>query len=299
MKLIATGIAATIAAVQAGSSHICDQPCGSYCADNDRAEDAGALNYDLGGFEDSDDCKAHACSNTWAGVSDANWHECEEGARELEGRKYNHIVKMAKSQMNTKHSLRQVFRMLQNYGCHCFPGQTRAAGGHGPAVDAQDSLCKDLARCHRCVEMEHGKDIIDVDHAKYRFHVNDGKISCQRNTDKGWHQSKRDLCECDARFATKLGEMWNDDNYNDYYWLHPKEMKKIAKGNLEPIPDKFDLVGTCSAPMGGRADSCCGSYPEKYPYDSADKSCCENSTTYNTITQVCCEGGQVASPGDC
>jgi hypothetical protein len=277
-------------------ANICDQQCGSYCAD----EGGEALtNWDNAGFEDSAECQAHPCSATWNGVDDAKWRECEEGARELEERKYNHIVKMAKSQMTTKHSLRTVFRMLQNYGCHCFPGQTREAGGHGPAVDAQDSLCKDLARCHRCVELDHGKDVIDVDHGKYRFNVVNGAISCERNTLKGWHQSKRDLCECDARFANEIGKIWNDDTFNDYYWLHPKQMKLISKGKLEPEPSKFDIVSTCDAPHGGKADSCCGGFPERYPFDSSEKACCENTVSYNSITQACCEDGTIGSIGDC
>lgn len=298
MKLTIAGLAAFAATKT--SAHICNQPCGSYCTDASQGYDADdhlMANYDILGFEDLDECKAHPCSQTWAD-DEETWHSCERDAAQLEGRKYNHIVKMAKSMMTTKYSLRQIFRMLQNYGCHCFPGQTRAAGGHGPAVDAQDSLCKDLARCHRCVGMEHG-DVIDVDESKYRFNVVNGDISCARNTEKGWHQSKRDLCECDAEFARKIGQIWSDDDFNDFYWLHPKDMKKIAKNKLDPEPAKFDMDATCGIIGGGKADACCGSYPNRFPYDSNDKSCCNEDTIFNHVVSVCCEGGQVASPGDC
>lgn len=290
MKVI--GFATLTGAAYAG---ICSQRCvdtNPNCAESDQHLD----NYDVAGFEDVAECEAHACSVTFPNSS-AEWHACEEGSRLLEERKYNHIVKMAKSQMNTKYSLRQIFKMLQNYGCHCFPGQTRAAGGHGPAVDEQDSLCKDLARCHRCVEMDHGADQIDVNDDKYRFNVVNGAISCARNTEKGWHQSKRDLCECDAAFANAIGAMWNDDNFNEYYWQNPKDMKLINKGKAPN--DKFDMVGTCQVIGGGKADSCCGSYPARFPYESSEKQCCQSTEAYNPVTQECCDNGMVASPGDC
>lgn len=283
-------IAIASLAASGAAANLCS---GFYSDDNGQSE----VWYSELGFEDAAECEAHPCSATHEDLSD--WVECHRGAQELEGRKYNHIVKMAKSQMNTSHSLRRIFRMLQNYGCHCFPGQTREAGGHGPAVDAQDSLCKDLARCHRCVEMDHGADTIDVNEAKYRFKVVNGEISCDRNSEKGWHQSKRDLCECDARFATALGKIWSDADFNEYYWLHPKEMKAISKGKLDPVPAKFDMLATCEVIGGGKADACCGGYPERYPYDTNEKSCCGNSAAYRPAMQECCENGEVVAVGDC
>lgn len=290
-------VIASIAALSAGTAYA--GICSDFCVDsnpNCADEDQGLANYDVAGFEDVAECEAHLCSQTFPNDA-AAWHECEEGSRLLEERKYNHIVKMAKSQMKTKHSLRTIFKMLQNYGCHCFPGQTRAAGGHGAAVDDQDSLCRDLARCHRCVEMEHG-DIIDVNDDKYRFHVKDGAISCERNTEKGWHQSKRDLCECDAHFANEIGKLWDDNNFNDYYWLNPKDMKLINKGKWEGGA-KFDIDSTCTANMSGKADQCCGSYPLKYPYDSTQNNCCNNNSIYNPVVSDCCDDGSSAKPGEC
>lgn len=294
MKLTIAGIAAFTAAK--AYANICNQNCGSFCEDE---FDQNLANYDQAGFEDADECGAHQCSVAFSDDA-VKWHECEQGARELDGRKYNHIVKMTKSQINTTHSLRTLHRMVQNYGCHCFPGQNRSAGGHGPAVDAQDSLCRDLSRCHRCITMQYGSDIIDVDMDKYRFKVVNGDISCERNTEKGWHQSKRDLCECDARFAREMGKIWNDATYNQYFWLWPRQMKKKEKGKLNPDVPKFDVDATCVGLESGKADECCGTYPERYPYNTADsKGCCENTSIFNTVTNICCPGAWIATPGDC
>lgn len=297
MKLTFTGVAA-FAAAKAYAFNICSEQCGDNCEED---YDQVLANYDYAGFEDVEECEAHQCTLSFNSAdSTAQWHECEEGSRELDGRKYNHIVKMTKSQITTNHSLKKIHKMIQNYGCHCFPGQERAAGGHGPAVDAQDSLCRDLSRCHRCITMEYGADVIDVDMDKYRFRVVNGDINCERNTVKGWHQSKRDLCECDARFAREMGKIWNDNTFNDYYWLMPKDMRKKDKGKLIPDKPKFDITATCVGNESGKANNCCGTYPERYPYNSADqKGCCGNSGIFNTVINVCCPGDQIATPGDC
>lgn len=231
--------------------------------------------------------------------ADAAWDahaECEIGRQEMMGMKYNHIVKMTYSQMTTSHSARTIFKKLQNYGCHCFPGQTREAGGSGPAVDAQDSLCKSLARCHKCVAMEF-PGIIDVDHDKYRWGLSGGTISCEKSDSK--HPSKRALCECDKDFALKMAALWKDDEFNNYYWHYPRMTKKPDHKQQWTV---FDMDATCisGGHEGGHADTCCGeSFPEKYPYSSTNKACCDNKTLYNPITNTCCPGGVVAAHGDC
>lgn len=287
-----------IASLTAVYADICSEPCGQHCDKND----AELINWNQAGFESLADCQAHACSNTFPDGG-ADWHTCEQGSRELEERKYNHIVKMAykiiqNKGQGTSFSLRDIFKRLQNYGCHCFPGQTREAGGHGPAVDGQDSLCRTLARCQRCVIMEHGDDIISTAE-KYRWDYANDDLTCVRNTNKGWHQSLRDLCECDAQFARDLGAMWNDASYDNFYWMPPAEMRKPAH-KRDPIHvNKFDIAGTCVQNLSGKADACCGSYPFALPYDSAEKQCCQDTNLFNPQFSECCSDGSVAGLGDC
>jgi len=309
MKLTIAGIAAFATAQT--YAHICQQTCGSFCADEYEQDDT---NWNKAGFESVDECKLHSCSNPELNFTAAQWHECEEGSRELEERKYNHIVKMSYQMIKrqgdgTSLSYRELHKKLQNYGCHCFPGQKKATVGKGPAVDPQDNLCRDLARCHRCIDMQYnsrlGKnDVIDPDFAKYRFKIVDNDVSCQRNTDKGKHQSIRDLCECDARFARELAKIWTDASYNRFYWHFPKSMKQIAKGKDiheydAPEVAKFDFEATCMETGGGQADACCGVYPERYPYREGDKSCCDNKAIFNSMLSQCCPGGVVSDIGSC
>lgn len=309
MKLQIASLAAVSAVAFADrAADICNATCGDvetggFCEEHESTEN----NYSKAGFEDAEECAANPCSiayNNNESWDAAKWHTCEEGSRDLENRKYNHILKMSKALMTTDLSLKSLHRRMQNYGCHCFPGQTRSAGGHGPAVDAQDSLCRDLSRCHRCITMQYGSDQIDVNFDKYRFKiVSDGSgnkdISCQKTSDRGFHQANRDLCECDAHFAREIAKIWVDAEFNDFYWLNPGQMRKKNKGKLVPDVPKFDIDATCVGKESGKADQCCGTYPLRHPYDSNDKACCNNETIYNSVINVCCPGGTVAEPGSC
>lgn len=273
-------------------ANICNQKCGPSCSD----EDADLINWDMAGFDSASDCKKHACTTAFPdGGSD--WHTCEEGARELEGRKYNHIVKMVKKMATTNWSLRELFRRIQNYGCHCFPGQTREVGGHGPALDQQDVTCRTLSRCHRCISMQYGDNT-----QNYRFLHKNGDIDCERNLVNGNGQAAYDLCQCDAQFARDIASFWKDEDFNNYFWLKPNQMNKPIERRDPEHQSKFseDNPGICDpVVIESKADECCGSYPFRYPYDSDDKSCCDNSDIFNPLFSECCDDGTIAKAGEC
>lgn len=204
----------------------------------------------------------------------------------IEERKFSHIVKMAYTQIQgqTTHSLKVVSKMMQNYGCHCFPGNTRAAGGQGPAVDDYDQLCKNLFRCHKCIEHDYPGQI-DVNLGKYRWSNNaDNSLNCDGNTE----QVKKDLCECDAGYAMELASVWDDSTYDYSKWN--------AKKNTQYT---FVPEAVCIAEVAGGEMECCGTVPNRYPYNSEVRSCCENTKTYSSTYEECCSDGTVAAPGSC
>merc|ERR1712139_560177 len=102
-----------------------------------------------------------------------------------------------------------IIKKLQKYGCHCFPGvPVGKAGGHGPHVDKMDWNCKMLARRHKCIEMEY-PDMCDyTGQGKYRYATNSitKEIDCSMNTEP----CKKAQCECDKKFAERMGAMWKD-----------------------------------------------------------------------------------------
>lgn len=219
-----------------------------------------------------------------------------QDAEDVDARKYKSIVKMAYSQATTAFTTKEYFSRMQNYGCHCFPGQTRAAGGAGGAgVDEQDELCRSLARCHRCVSLEF--DDIDVNKDGYKWELDgNNNILCKDNNSP----AKRALCECDSKFSSDFGAMWSDEDFNEYYWLAPGHVKKfpdVVRFNYDDTCPQNDGTGDAS----GNVDACCGTgYPNMTPYNTENKECCLSAgQTFNPTTHECCGNGSVAAFGSC
>ena len=197
-----------------------------------------------------------------------------------EERKFSHIVKMVHDQISRAGSAwdsKTVNKKLQNYACHCFPGNNRVAGGAGPAQDGIDSLCKKLARCHKCISDDYGISAFnaewDADVGKYRWSADlNGDITCAANDD----QFKRDLCECDAAFATAMGaqHFWDDAAWSNAMW-----------GNRKNTGYTLNYETTCVGPQGAESQECCGTYPDRQPFQS--------------LSHECCMDGSVATIGSC
>merc|ERR1711937_1071039 len=198
-------------------------------------------------------------------------------------RKFNAISRMSYELVDTSFSAKEFGKRIQNYGCHCFPGFTKEAGGQGAPVNEVDGLCKVLARCHKCVAIEFPGEI-DVNTGKYNWEVDGGSISCAKTS----NPARRALCQCDAAFAMSMATTWDDADFNTFYWL--------AAQNNDP---QFDQEATCAVGTGaggaGNADQCCN----MQPYDSDSKSCCKGTTLYNHVLNECCADGSVASLGSC
>lgn len=90
-------------------------------------------------------------------------------------------------------------RKYWTYGCNCLILGDRPMSdpGHGPPIDALDSVCKAYKDCVKCARMEFGETCIG-EFIRYRFgYTEDKEITCR---DKA-NSCERSLCECDARFA--------------------------------------------------------------------------------------------------
>lgn len=186
------------------------------------------------------------------------------------GRKFSAIGQFIKLYSTTNKDYATFNKMVQNYGCHCFPELSRTAGGKGPAVDDKDELCRELSRCHSCVMMDNGGPC-DADHnnaGKYKYKIDEinKTIDCSGN-DPG--SCKESLCLCDSAFAEKFGALWDDANFNTFYWMN--------KHNKKQNPT-FDDASTCVASGGNNANDCCGDYPDRYPYSDTTFECCGDGT---------------------
>ena len=203
-------------------------------------------------------------------------------------RKLSLIFQMLSNEVETNLGFVEFTKNIRNYGCHCFPQNSGAAGGFGPAQDPIDQHCQNLARCHKCIEMDYENEIEatwDADIGKYKYSIGaDGIVDCSGNRE----QKREDLCECDKRFAIELGKTYTDSMWNDFFWLGEKENT-----------GKFQYEAVCVRGTGIRNNKCCGSYPGRFPYDDSMKSCCADTTVFNEAFQECCASGLVAPAGTC
>lgn len=92
-------------------------------------------------------------------------------------------------------------RKYWTYGCNCLILGDRPMSdpGHGPPVDALDTVCKKYKDCLKCARAAHGEMCIG-EFVKYKFSLrqyNNGNGMCQDTAGS----CPRHLCECDAMFA--------------------------------------------------------------------------------------------------
>ena len=73
----------------------------------------------------------------------------------LSTRKFSAIMDMVfAANIDTEHEQSTFWKMITNYGCHCFPGYSRSVSGMGKPKNVVDSACRSLQRCKKCIEIE-------------------------------------------------------------------------------------------------------------------------------------------------
>jgi hypothetical protein len=136
------------------------------------------------------------------------------------------------------------------YGCNCLILGDRPMSdpGHGPPVDALDTVCKAYKDCVKCARMEFGEMCIG-EFVKYKYGYKNGDAVCR--DDAG--TCDRALCECDAKFAREhVGSKDVFDVKYHMFW---------STTNNYPMWDPKNDSSAC--PTGGA-----GAY---------DPQCCQNN----------------------
>jgi len=230
----------------------------------------------------------------------------DEIAQELDSRKYTGIMDMAFHKLRSNPNFlpdvddsvkRKTFqKMIENYGCHCFPQHKSTAGGWGKPVDAMDEACRALYRCQKCINIEYPGECDTID-GGYKYEKNDDaerSVSC--DAPPRIKECASFQCQCDRDFAEKIYSIWveSDWQHNPHYWHHPANIRALDKTE-EPV---FNRASTCIMGSNVTPDACCGSgYPKKVPYNTFEKECCNSAArAYNPAMEICCEEtGMVAS----
>lgn len=132
--------------------------------------------------------------------------------------------------------------------------------GHGPPVDALDSVCKQYKDCQKCARAAHGDTCIG-EFVRYKYgETNNGDDKFCKN-DPG--TCDRALCECDLAFAKDhvgVTQVFNTDYH--LFW--------------STLPNGWDPKDNCPRGGSGPYDpQCCGAPDSAYVlFNAASKKCC-------------------------
>ena len=142
--------------------------------------------------------------------------------------------------------------------------------GHGPPVDALDTVCKAYKDCVKCARMTYG-DMCIGEFVKYRYGIKNGEVTCK---DDG-NTCDRALCECDAKFAREhVAQTGVFDEQYHMFW---------STNNGGAMWDPANDDAACPRGGGGVYDpQCC--------VDEAGEGA---ALLYNAATKACCSDGRV------
>lgn len=147
--------------------------------------------------------------------------------------------------------------------------------GHGPPVDALDTVCKAYKDCVKCARMEYGEMCIG-EFVKYKYGYKNGNPVCKDDADT----CGRALCECDAKFAREhVAKKDVFDNKYHMFW---------STNNGGEMWDPATNPQNCPRGGGGAYDpQCCTNDAKTSPF-----------LLYNAESKHCCADGSVKSQNE-
>ena len=148
--------------------------------------------------------------------------------------------------------------------------------GHGPPVDALDTVCKAYKDCLKCARMEHGDSCIG-EFTRYRYGITNGEAVCRNRP----NTCERALCECDAKFAREhVGQTGVFDEKYHMFW---------STNNGGTMWDPANDDAACPRGGGGVYDpQCCAPEDGTGPallYNAASKACCADGRVVTDASQ--------------
>lgn len=185
--------------------------------------------------------------------------------------------------------------VVEDYGCWCRNVEDMNTRAFGRPKDPLDAVCKKYTVANRCIQRDYPScDVANVDISPYISitFVTVGQSLTMECVTTPLDGSAFDNCAYDrcvtyiTAVADQLGVLTDAGNNQAY---------RFDQG-FNPTTDCPGAGGN-----GFKADSCCGSYPYRKEYSSADsKDCCVGSgKIFNDILEVCCSDGNVRPTGQC
>jgi len=153
-----------------------------------------------------------------------------------------------------------------HYGCYCWiDGPVRGVIGGGQTVDHIDSLCGELYKCYKCLNLDHGSKDSMFDYNVDLIEMFDGRkfLECQDGPNI-------DACKCDVQFAQKMATVNSNcesdiiNNVTDSPYCINEAFRTLSGGGHFDPTDNTE-AGCLKINMGDHnaKDHCCGEYPSR------------------------------------
>jgi hypothetical protein len=156
---------------------------------------------------------------------------------------------------------------LYGYGCYCLNLGDRPLSGIMTGVDPvdpKDEVCYNFTKCNRCVTFDYG-DECTPEQTDYKFEMVEDEMVCTDQEDTCSHA----ICECDKETIIQLKDKidYYEADKHQFNGFRPEYecvMKQVKDEHHQGIPHQLN---------------CCGSYPNRNPYNDKLKVCCDGKVT--------------------
>lgn len=185
--------------------------------------------------------------------------------------------------------------LLIDYGCNCFPSKSASVSPlnssktwyhhqfNGTPIDELDQACLDVFLGYKCMFMDVEEAALTqggphgcykgITYNWYFDENNSNKVMCGRPANPNYSTTndgcKLAACQIEIKFAEKVLELIDFDPVG------------YKNSNL----DKYNDCQVSKVNRQDMRDSCCGNFPDRYPFSS--------------MTRECCSDGSVGSIGSC
>jgi len=146
----------------------------------------------------------------------------------------------------------------------------------GEPVDEVDDACKEAYKRYKCIEADFNAGLISDDSVCgggmfFEYHINgNNEITCGPESDPNYaadpaaNGCKLAACEIEKAFSERV------------YVTIGNQMNNSGKKLLFQDSNKSNYGLECTSRPGPPRDACCGTYPDRKPYNTDLQSCCEN-----------------------
>jgi len=165
-----------------------------------------------------------------------------------------------------------------NYGCYCWIlGPMRGVIGGGQTKDEIDGLCGELYKCYKCLNIDFGSKSSMFEYSVDLVENDDGsrELVCHEG-------ENQDACKCDVMFAEKMAKVNAQCEFdqatgveNSPFCVNEDFRTENGGGSFDPFDNSADGCLKVNMDDHNAKDACCGDYPDRLPYDSVKRECCE------------------------